>query len=450
MHKYFPNARIVSYSNEMNQVCASAARISTTKGDAFEIFDRAKTKEENDQLISKVLSSGHKSFIEHAVFTIAFRNVSAFVEQFFIECRLASFTIKSRRYVDFSKLGYYVPAELSGNDLKHYHTYMDMLFEAYQSLLGKGMPKEDVRFLLPYSFNSNFYCTINARELAHVIRMIRNGRGHGIPELQNLAEQIVEQIQVLFPGLLSEFEYSSEHNYMEEDALNINRFQNPITFLHRQDVGSVKLVSASHEPLSVLETSYQIAHPDTKQSLKVNSLLRSMRPRELEQLSYTFLISDMTLSGITHIVRHRVQSVIVPPIQSVINSKYIIPDSIKENPALLKEYENILITANGMMKQLDNNEKLKKYIYYYALSGNVMSILTTMNARELLLFIQLRTCNRAQWEVRDIAIEMLKQLRDKFPELFDHYGPSCFVKGHCPEGKLTCGNIKKVVAKFAK
>ena len=52
---------------------------------------------------------GHMSFIEHATFTIAFENVSAFVEQFFIEFRLASFTIKSRRYVDFGKMGFYIP-----------------------------------------------------------------------------------------------------------------------------------------------------------------------------------------------------------------------------------------------------------------------------------------------------------------------------------------------------
>ena len=80
--------------------------------------------------------------------------------------------MKSRRYVDFSGVGYYVPPELEGEPLALYRDYMDTLFSAYGTLLERGVPKEDARFLLPYSFRSNFYCTLNARELAHVIGSI--------------------------------------------------------------------------------------------------------------------------------------------------------------------------------------------------------------------------------------------------------------------------------------
>jgi len=105
-------AVIVSYNIDNMEVCASAARISTTKGDAVEIFEKSKGNEKNRQLVQRVLQSGHRSVIEHAVFTIALKDVSAFAEQFFIECRLASFTVKSRRYVDFGSSGYYIPEEL--------------------------------------------------------------------------------------------------------------------------------------------------------------------------------------------------------------------------------------------------------------------------------------------------------------------------------------------------
>lgn len=112
------------------EVCASAARISTTAGDAHEIFENAGGNPKNHPLIGKVLASGHKSLIEHAVFSIALRDVSVFVEQFFIECRPASFTVKSRRYVDFSKLGYHISPELEGEDRALYRRYMDGLFAA--------------------------------------------------------------------------------------------------------------------------------------------------------------------------------------------------------------------------------------------------------------------------------------------------------------------------------
>ena len=78
-----------------------------------------------------------------------------------------------------------------------------------------------------------------------------------------------------------------------------------------------------------------------------------------------------------------------------------------------------------------------------ALSGNTVDILFTMNARELLHFMKLRTCTRAQWEIRDAAGDMLSGLMESFPALFRHFGPSCAVNGFCPEGRLSCGRLQK-------
>ena len=79
----------------------------------------------------------------------------------------------------------------------------------------------------------------------------------------------------------------------------------------------------------------------------------------------------------------------------------------------------------------------------------MMDVMTTINARELQLFLRLRTCSRAQWEVREIAVEMLRLLRGSFPELFGKFGPSCYLTGVCPEGAMTCGRSAAVKARFA-
>lgn len=437
-------AKIINFSMNSEAICASAARISTTKGNAIDIFENAKDHLSNQALIKKVLASGHKSFIEHAVFTIALCNVSAFVEQFFIECRLASFTIKSRRYVDFSKLGYYIPPDLTDESKKSYCKYMDTMFEAYQTLIENGIPKEDARFLLPYSFNSNFYCTINARELSHLIHTMKYGRGYNIPELRILADQLTSQIESLFPCLISEFKYPFTEHFLIENT----DVQSPISYIKDQKIGTVRLVDSPSDPLEKLTLAYHIKNGSSTQPFDINMLLKSARPRELEQLSYTFLICNITLSGITHFVRHRMQSIIIPSIQSINHNKYIVPASLHDN--LLEYYKQILETANTFVKQLPANPQLEAYHYYYALSGNVMDIMTTINARELKLFIELRSCNRAQWEVRDISIKMLEQLRNHFPELFNCFGPSCYTKGSCPEGNLSCGNMKQVITQFEK
>lgn len=438
-------AKIISYNLYGENVSASAAKISTTAGNAYEIFENSQDCSKNRNLIKKVLNSGHKSIIEHMVITIAMQNVSAYVEQFFIEFRLASFTVKSRRYVDFGGLGYHIPPDLDDNSRTQYCQYMELLFDTYRMMLENGVPKEDARFILPYSFNSNFYCTLNARELVNIIDSIRCGRGCHIPELQNIADQIVNQLEELFPSAL--FCLDSKHRNMDS-SIGEAEIQEMVSFVDEENAGEVQLIHAPSQPVRLLETAYRIGHPESALPLDFKALVSSCRPRELEQLSYSFEISNITLSGITHIVRHRMQSIIIPSLENIDCSKCILPKTIRNNPQILYLYENAIKRAYEMHKQMILNPVLKKYNYYMVLSGNVTNIFTTMNARELMLFIQLRSCNRAQWEIRNITIQMLKLLRQNLPEVFTGVGPTCYMDGVCPEGKLSCGKIEDVILKF--
>lgn len=443
MKKIFkPTAKIISYTLEGEKICASAAKISTTPGNSIELFESSVSSESNRKLIQKVLGSGHVSIIEHVVFTIAFTNVSAVVEQYFIESRLASFTVKSRRYVDYSNQGFYLPEELNNKELDKYVGYMEMLFEAYEKLVEIGIPKEDARFILPYSFNSNFYCTLNARELMHIISSIKSGRGKRIRELLILAEQLEMQLSEFCPFILNNSLYR-DFDLIERSEIDIER---KTSFLDAFSIGKVELLQDSTRPIELLEKAHRIIYGET--FLEPESLIKSERPRELEQLSYTFYISNITLSGITHIVRHRMQSIIVPSL-TMINGKYqVLPDSVRQNDNARKLYKEVSLKANTIRNSIYQDTALSDLSYYFLLSGTLTDVITTMNARELLHFIQLRACNRAQWEVREIAIKMLFILRESFPLLFNKYGPSCFVKGECPERALSCGKIKEVHERF--
>ncbi len=75
------------------------------------------------------------------------------------------------------------------------------------------------------------------------------------------------------------------------------------------------------------------------------------------------------------------------------------------------------------------------------------SIIVTMNARTLYNFFRHRCCNRAQWEIKAVADEMLKIVREVAPTLFKNAGPSC-LKGSCPEGKMSCGKISEMRAYY--
>ncbi len=440
-------AKIISWNIDCEAICASAAKISTTSGNAIEIFEKCKSNPQNTDLVKKVLQSGHRSVIEHAVFSIAFWDVSAFVEQFLIECRLASFTVKSRRYVNFSNLGYFVPPALSGKSLHLYCEYMDLLFSGYRSLLESGIPKEDARFLLPYSFCSNFYCTINARELINLISSIIYGRGQNVPELQDIARQLILQIGDIFPVLLSELDCQAgapRHNCETLPFI----LSKSLEFVYAEDAGSVQLLQAPLHPADILKHAFSCMRPYSNSEFNIGQIVASDRPRELEQLSYTFAISNITLSGITHLVRHRMQSVLIPSIQTINHSCYIIPRSIQQDNKANDFYMRTLARANDILTQVEKDDALKKYGYYFALSGNVMNVMTTINARELMLFIRLRSCNRAQWEIHKVSTEMLTLLQQDFHELFKYYGPTCVLKGACPEGNLSCGKMHEVIREF--
>ena len=195
--------KIIYINENAPSIIASAGRMSTTKGCANEVYNKAckKDKVENINLINKIVASGHTSVLEHAFINLAFNNVSVFVEQFMIEFRLASFTVKSRRYVDFGEMGFIMPS-FSVEELKEkYIKHMEYLFEEYNYLIEKGIPKEDARFVLPYSFRSNFYCTVNARELIKIVNEMVWGRGRFYPEIIALGRSLIQQCESKLPFL---------------------------------------------------------------------------------------------------------------------------------------------------------------------------------------------------------------------------------------------------------
>lgn len=66
-----------------------------------------------------------------------------------------------------------------------------------------------------------------------------------------------------------------------------------------------------------------------------------------------------------------------------------------------------------------------------------------MNVRELRHFFSLRMCNRAQWEIRNMAEEMFRLCFETAPALFKNAGPAC-LRGKCPEGDKSCGKAAEI------
>lgn len=445
---------IIGCSDVGEKVCAASGRISTQKGTALEIMDKSSDDNKNANLISKVTASGHTSTVEHIFFNLAFQNVSVVVEQFMIEFRLASFTVKSRRYVDFSDSGFYMP-QLRDDIKDKFTSHIESLFSLYSTLTENGIPKEDARFVLPYCFYSNFYCSLCGRELINVLKAMLYGRGSKIKEIYDLGLDLLEKCKKYAPGIFGSFETQySKYN----DLANLDF----ISFDNDDSIKSdVEIISYTENPsltvgktaliekfgMSSLEAEKILSNSDTLNEV-IKGVLSTDRPRALESAVFTVRYNNVTLSTLTHFARHRMQSLTVPSLSSCDRKNYIIAPSISENKELLEKYNDAFQKTEELYKEMCDLGYTESETVYCLLSGNTLSITSTMNARELKLFFKLRTCSRAQWEIQNLTVELLKQLRKISPEIFANFGPSCYTDGYCPEGRLTCGKTKEVKEYF--
>jgi flavin-dependent thymidylate synthase len=478
---------------EPERICTAAARLSTKPGTCSEILDAVDPADPGNT-IKNVVKLGHTSVVEHACFTVAFENVSAFIEQFVIEFRLGSYTVKSRRYVDFGDAGYVVPffsiedteqehlgfadaeeeperfyvmpelayARHGGAFYRKYVDHMNFLFGEYRHLVASGVPIEDARFLLPYSFKSNFFCTMNARELGHFLKAALYGRGRKYREVNTLAKNLKEQLEAAAPRIFGDVKKPKGEDKDEEGLSTYlgKRFASDRPAYRK---AHVELLSYTPRPERVVATAAavkrtQVPTPAIKKGLNRNStkklieaVLTSKRPRELEQVNFTFRISNISLPTLTHVARHRMQSLVVPDFTEVgKNRSYVNPETIKADKKLYRRYRNAVRRHRHFYQEaIEPNLPPEERIYTY-ISGNTIDVVTTMNARELLFFFSLRTCERAQWEVRSAAKNMLKKVKRVAPNIFAKAGPNCYTLGYCTEGKMNCGRMEEVVAEFAK
>lgn len=159
----------------------------------------------------------------------------------------------------------------------------------------------------------------------------------------------------------------------------------------------------------------------------------------LEHVSFTFGIEGVSRAMLAQITRHRIASFSVQS-QRYVNMDefgYVVPPSIAANQDAIDEYEHFMDRADLVYTYLRSCGIPAEDARFVLPNACETRMIVTMNARELLHFFSLRCCQRAQWEIRAVADEMLRLCKEAAPTLFAKAGPGC-VRGHCPEGKMGC------------
>ncbi len=250
---------------------------------------------------------------------------------------------------------------------------------------------------------------------------------------------------------------------------------------------NVTLIAHTPDPEKVVAAAAKLCYS----SSDVQTLMDNLTPEKVESfvqllasyghespvehVTFTFGIEGVSRACTHQLVRHRIASYSQKS-QRYVSEKgfeYVTPPAIAADAKALARYETAMTQMNDAYNEIAD---LLEASHYEALvaggkdekeatkaarkmaiedarfvlpNGCETKIIVTMNARSLMNFFHHRCCNRAQWEIRDVAQEMLRLCREVAPALFSHAGPSC-LNGPCPEGAMTCGRIKEMREKYGK
>ena len=218
---------------------------------------------------------------------------------------------------------------------------------------------------------------------------------------------------------------------------------------------SVSIISHTEKPLETIYKAARqcysagsVADTDPASREKMADLIRrcilSGHTSVLEHVSFTFAISGVSRALSHQLVRHRMASYSQQSQRNVKAGEleYVCPPSLKDETSAERAFflDALKIAEHAYRVLLDSvPAEDARFILPQACATNIVM---TMNCRALLHFFEERCCNKAQWEIHRMAIEMMSCMIDELPEVFNFAGPKCRRLGYCPEEK-GCGLQQK-------
>jgi thymidylate synthase (FAD) len=183
----------------------------------------------------------------------------------------------------------------------------------------------------------------------------------------------------------------------------------------------------------------------------------------IEHVSFTFYIEGVSRAMTHQLVRHRIASYSQRSQRYVAEDgfDYVVPPELSGRQVdagngpvdAVSYYEDTMALIAERYARLHDafgrtGEKSNQDARYVLPNACETKIFVTMNARELLHFFEERLCMRAQWEIRQVADDMLRLAREACRSLFGSSGPKCLRYGRCPEGKMTCGLYEEMKRRY--
>lgn len=169
----------------------------------------------------------------------------------------------------------------------------------------------------------------------------------------------------------------------------------------------------------------------------------------LEHATFTFEISGVSRSCSHQLVRHRNTSFNQKSQRYVDeeNFEYVMPEELSVCEDASRLFDIAMLDANDAYVSIKEAlmdagypEKIAQENARAVLpNACATSLVMTMSLRQIYNFLDIRLCNRAQDEIREVATRIYDIMRTNFPKLMRRRFPMCETTGFCPEGAMGCG-----------
>lgn len=469
--------KLVEKTSNGHVISSTAGRLSRAEGTVSEVYNlsKNKTQEDNDKFTGRVVNMGHTSIIDHLYYNFTIENVTPVIEQILIASRYCSLTIKSRREANYGNKVYHIPNFKDNNGIlipnqelliKKYKENVENLFDAYQFFVDSGIKVEDARYILPYCFHSQILFGADATECIRIINEFKNGVSSKIDEAKEFGNQLYNSIknESEYTDLViknNKYEDSSPIKSLLDDFITspITELENKAYALNEDEFDLIDKKIALNAIMRIYGMNLSdatnilnsaIEKDDLFMAKLFDSINRDYNKKDLESIYIRFQL-PISYANLTHITRHRGVSLSIPNFTYNTNlENIIIPESIKNNDILLETFERVKndnILLYNELKQLGVREE---DLVYFNLSANVTNIVVAFDGDTFRHISSLRSCNKAQWEIRSLANFMLNVI-EKHSEYYSKIiGASCAVNNFCPEKKECCMNpypCKKLIKK---
>jgi len=192
----------------------------------------------------------------------------------------------------------------------------------------------------------------------------------------------------------------------------------------------------------------EIMSNDSGNASLINKVIGMNHLSVLEHIGITFGIEGVSRALSHQLVRHRIasfsqQSQRYVKVDDELGFESVKPPSVSACDWVSRRYDVVMNDIHDLYQEMLMAGIPAEDARFVLPNAAATKLVMTMNARELRHFLSVRCCNRAQWEIRAMAKEILKLCRETAPTLFADAGPGC-LRGACPEGSMSCGSAGAV------